>query len=255
MAKPMILLWVYLRTLLAYPREILASYLTVPIQLIVMLSLLEYLEQFYTGEISYTISLCYIVLVAFYTRIIFLEDVSSTIANDIFNGSIDKYLAKPMPILVPYLCRSYMRRLFGLTVMIPVALASLHALGLEISPYRMLLFLALSHLSYALNFLINCIIGLLAVYTHRVYGVKDVLDTISFVLSGQLLPIYMYPEPVRLLATYTPFQAIVYLPLSSLLMDPNTEMVAVALTYLALLSIALLVMLKSFSRRYESAMG
>ena len=184
LAKSLIIIRIYLKTLFTYPREILVSYLTVPIQLIVMISLFEYLSKFYVGEISYATSLCYIILAPFYTRIVFLEDVSTTIANDIFKGLIDRYLTKPMSILTPYLYRSYARRLFGLSIVVPISLISMHILGLKISPYRMLLFIALSHLSYALNFLINCIIGFLSIYTSRVYGIKEVIDTVSFILSG-----------------------------------------------------------------------
>ena len=254
-ARPFVMLYIHLRTLFAYPKEMLISYLTLPIQLIVMVSLFDYLSRFYIGRVDYVVSLCYIILAAFYTRILFLEDVSITIANDVFNGFIDKYLTKPMNILTPYVYRSYARRLFGLTILIPTALIALYVFKLKVSLYRLLLFIALSHLSYALNFLINCTIGFLSIYTHRVYGIKDVLDTINFILSGQLLPIYMYPEPVKLIAMYMPFQAIVYVPLKALLIGVDVKAIAMSLLYMLVLSLALLIIIKSFSRRYESAMG
>lgn len=66
--------------------------------------------------------------------------------------------------------------------------------------------------SLTLNFAYSAIIGLSAFWTEDVTGLFFVMDRIKWLLGGFLLPVSMFPEPLKTLAEYLPFRWMIYEP-------------------------------------------
>ncbi|MBX3017563.1 MAG: ABC-2 family transporter protein [Bdellovibrionaceae bacterium] len=66
--------------------------------------------------------------------------------------------------------------------------------------------------SLLLNFTYSAIIGLSAFWTEDVTGLFFVMDRMKWLLGGFLLPVSMFPEPLRTLAEWLPFRWMIYEP-------------------------------------------
>lgn len=66
--------------------------------------------------------------------------------------------------------------------------------------------------SLLLNFAYSAIIGLSAFWTEDVTGLFFVMDRLKWLLGGFLLPVSMFPEPLKTLAEWLPFRWMIYEP-------------------------------------------
>lgn len=64
----------------------------------------------------------------------------------------------------------------------------------------------------ALNFSYAALIGLTAFWTEDVTGLFFVMDRLKWLLGGFLLPVTLFPEPLRSWAEVLPFQLMIYAP-------------------------------------------
>ena len=81
-----------------------------------------------------------------------------------------------------------------------------------------LLFFVISVImAISLNYSINFIVGTICVYTESIWGINIMKQVIVLLLSGATIPLAFFPEPLRTIAYYLPFQSIYNAPLSILL--------------------------------------
>lgn len=57
-------------------------------------------------------------------------------------------------------------------------------------------------------------IGLVAFLTNRVGGFVSLYNGLMIIFGGAVLPVTIYPEVLQTIVSYTPFYAILYIPLS-----------------------------------------
>ncbi|MBQ3948745.1 MAG: ABC-2 family transporter protein [Ruminococcus sp.] len=75
-----------------------------------------------------------------------------------------------------------------------------------------------------INYSIDFIVGTICLYTESIWGINIMKQVIVTLLSGATIPIAFFPEPLKSIVLYLPFQSIYNAPLT-LLLDgsPETE--------------------------------
>lgn len=68
-----------------------------------------------------------------------------------------------------------------------------------------------------INMLFDFLIGTLSFYTESVWGISTMKDVVVQLLAGAAIPLAFFPDKIRTVIEYLPFQAVYSLPLSVLL--------------------------------------
>lgn len=80
-------------------------------------------------------------------------------------------------------------------------------------------------LAVSINYSIDFLVGTICLYTESIWGINIMKQVIVMLLSGVTVPIAFFPEPLKTITYYLPFQSIYNAPLSILLdgkSDPET---------------------------------
>lgn len=72
-------------------------------------------------------------------------------------------------------------------------------------------------LAVSINYSIDFIVGTICLYTESIWGFNIMKQVIVMLLSGATVPLAFFPEPLKTIAYYLPFQSIYNAPLSVLL--------------------------------------
>jgi ABC-2 type transport system permease protein len=64
-----------------------------------------------------------------------------------------------------------------------------------------------------ISFCIDFFVGLMGFYSESVWGISSVKEIILTVLSGALIPLQFFPEGIRNVLLWLPFQAVFHTPL------------------------------------------
>ncbi len=92
---------------------------------------------------------------------------------------------------------------------------------IPISPPALLTTLPLLAGAWALDFLGSCLVGLLAFWVEDTFAFTFIYNRLVLLLGGTLLPLNLFPEPIRGVVEWLPFGAMVYGPARNLvLFDP-----------------------------------
>ena len=141
------------------------------------------------------------------------------IGRNIQSGKIVLDLLKPMEyrklLFWSYSGTFIMQFLFTfLPTFIIVAAVSGGAIPIGIN----LLYFAISVvLAVSINYSIDFIVGTICLYTESIWGINIMKQVIVLLLSGATVPIAFFPEPLKSIVYYLPFQSIYNAPLSLLL--------------------------------------
>jgi ABC-2 type transport system permease protein len=87
-------------------------------------------------------------------------------------------------------------------------------------------------LSFLINFYFDYIIGIISFYTKSILGFITAKEGIVMLLSGLIIPISFFPEPLRQIVMWLPFQAALNIPVT-IFNSPNLPI----MEYLRLISI------------------
>ncbi len=137
------------------------------------------------------------------------------IHNEIREGIIASYLIKPMDFQLYALFA-----VIGSTVMnfaaitIPTLLFMIFGLKITFTSGAGLLLFPLSFVfALVISFCIDFFVGLMGFYSESVWGISSVKEIILTVLSGALVPLQFFPEAIRNILLWLPFQAVFHTPL------------------------------------------
>ena len=83
--------------------------------------------------------------------------------------------------------------------------------------YNLLFFLISIVLSTVIHFFVDFFVGTICFYTQSVWGVNIMKEVVVMLFSGAVIPINFFPEPLKSITMYLPFQAIYNIPLQQLL--------------------------------------
>lgn len=171
------------------------------------------------------------------------------IGRNIQSGKIVLDLLKPMEYR-KYLFWSYSGSFvtqFFLTFLptfIAVALVTHGAIPMGIN----LLYFVLSVvMAVSINYSIDFIVGTICLYTESIWGINIMKQVIVLLLSGATIPLAFFPDTLRTVVNYLPFQSIYNAPLT-LLLDgaPTAETVLTTLGTQLIWCIAMMIVSKLF---------
>lgn len=83
--------------------------------------------------------------------------------------------------------------------------------------FNLLFFVISVVMAVSINYSIDFLVGTICLYTESIWGINIMKQVIVTLLSGVTIPIAFFPEPLKTIAYYLPFQSIYNAPLSVLL--------------------------------------
>lgn len=138
-------------------------------------------------------------------------------ANQVKSGAIDTDLMKPMDFHFYMLARSVGEVLTSIAVLaLPAILTAYLILDVQLPPDLLngLIFVASLVLGFLLLFHLNFILGSLAVVALDIRHISWAYFSLVRFLGGQIVPLWLFPPFIRVLAEVLPFQGTYYLPIS-----------------------------------------
>ena len=112
---------------------------------------------------------------------------------------------------------------------------------------NLLFFVVSVIMAVSINYSIDFLVGTICLYTESIWGINIMKQVIVMLLSGATIPIAFFPEPLKTIVYYLPFQSIYNAPLSVLLDgNPQTQTVLTTLGIQLFWCIAMAVLSKLF---------
>ena len=133
----------------------------------------------------------------------------------ILKGTIANYLQRPQMLFLVnssiQIGNSFYKIIYRI---IPIWVIYIIFFKINIMTVDSVLLLALLSLcfSWILSLIIGHIIGLLSPYLISINGTKSLISGLILLLGGGVLPIDIYPEPLKLIVLKLPFVALQYFP-------------------------------------------
>ncbi len=154
--------------------------------------------------------------------IIFYPSALSTapqnyISQQVRTGRIDTDLLRPVDLQQQLLARNGGAAAFGaLWLVMPAWLLSVLFLGMELPPslFHGAAFLFSGVLSFLILFSLNFLLGMVCFVTTEIRQITMAYSGILTILSGKLIPNWLYPEWMQALINVLPFRCIFETPLS-----------------------------------------
>jgi viologen exporter family transport system permease protein len=139
------------------------------------------------------------------------------IATQVRTGAIDTDLMKPLDFHFHMLARSAGEMLFGLGILaLPAFAIGYFLFGLQ-PPGDMttsLLFVVSLLFGFFVFFHISFLLGTLTVVTLDIRSIAWAYYALISFFSGQMVPLWLFPDFLRKISEVLPFQAIYYIPIS-----------------------------------------
>lgn len=82
---------------------------------------------------------------------------------------------------------------------------------------NLLLFVVSAAIAVTINFSIDFIVGTICLYTESMWGINIMKEVVVLLLSGATIPIAFFPEPLKTIVGYLPFQSVYNAPLTILI--------------------------------------
>ena len=83
--------------------------------------------------------------------------------------------------------------------------------------WNLLFFVVSVIMAVSINYSIDFLVGTICLYTESIWGINIMKQVIVMLLSGATIPIAFFPEPLKTIVYYLPFQSIYNAPLTMLL--------------------------------------
>ena len=111
-----------------------------------------------------------------------------------------------------------------------------------------LLFFAVSVvMAVSINYSIDFIVGTICLYTESIWGINIMKQVIVLLLSGATVPIAFFPDKLKTVVYYLPFQSIYNTPLTILLdNDPGINSIVNILGVQLIWCVAMMILSKLF---------
>ncbi|EKD53607.1 MAG: hypothetical protein ACD_61C00007G0017 [uncultured bacterium] len=140
--------------------------------------------------------------------------LSNLIGNMVKSGQISNYMIKPVNLVWALYAISLGRN--GLRVMLAIINI---LLGLIIFPPQGILqigmFVVMLILSWFISFAYNLFEGILFLHFTDAVGIRNSIQNFIRVFTGAMVPIYLFPSPLKEIVLYLPFPAMIYGPASA----------------------------------------
>lgn len=140
--------------------------------------------------------------------------VSAAIDGEVRSGEIAYRLVRPCGYAAYHLASHVAERSlrFGLNLAVGCGLALLYVGPVPLLVPGVLAALLVAALGALLDFLVSFAIGLLAFWIEDTSSVQLIYSRTLMLLGGMLLPLDVFPEPLRSIASALPFSTMLYAP-------------------------------------------
>ena len=156
------------------------------------------------------------ILVAALIRAIVLSSRTTSVANQINDGSVVNFLVKPLGFIKFYLAQDLADKLLNIFfVIIEISLLIIllkPEIIIQNNPIIILLFLLAAILGMILYFCISFIISLTAFWVENSWGPLFILTIILEGFSGGMFPLDILPKSIFSILMLTPFPYLIYFP-------------------------------------------
>ncbi len=167
------------------------------------------------------------------------------IAAQVKSGAIDTDLLKPLDFHVHMLARNLGEMLFGLGVMaLPTYVVGFFVFGLQLPPDlgAAALFAVSVFLGFLVQFHLGFLLGSVAFATLDIRSIAWAYFALTSFFSGQVVPLWMFPDALRIIAEVLPMQAVYYIPMSLYIGTLSGEAAWTALGFQVLWAVVLAVL-------------
>lgn len=171
------------------------------------------------------------------------------IGRDIQSGKISLDLLKPIEYrkyMFWMRSGSFVTQFFFtfLPTFLVVAVVTHRAIHFGIN---LIFFLISVIMAVSINYSIDFLVGTICLYTESIWGINIMKQVIVTLLSGATIPIAFFPEPLKTIVYYLPFQSIYNAPLSVLLEEnPQPQTILITLGTQLLWCIVMILLSKLF---------
>lgn len=185
-------------------------------------------------------------------------------SEKILSGDLAVDLLRPVPVFKLELANAISLRVAGIVFeFIPsLILYSLIFYPDFLTVISMAKFLIVVAMAFLLFFLINYIIGLLAFFIKNNFSLSSVKFTVIALAAGAYIPLDFFPQWLKGIINYLPFQYLFYWPIQFFLNRENTqginpllEILGMQLFWITVLYILSQILWKQSIRRFCSAGG
>ncbi len=156
------------------------------------------------------------VSVGWIMRSVYFNNIDVQLSQEIIEGKITAALLKPIDLQASVIARAMGEALFRLIMLgLPagILLFSVYPLLPPASPLALVLFLMAMVGSILLVSAVNFIVGAFAVKMKSILGLLRAKFYLMDLLSGLIVPMTLFPAPVREFSAWLPFEHIAYTPL------------------------------------------
>jgi ABC-2 type transport system permease protein len=159
--------------------------------------------------------------ITYYLVLLLVQQLTSDItihilAYKIQDGTLSGELIRPVhPILTNILVNNLAFKALTFIVLIPVWLVLVLLFKPDFSAVTwqsLLLSVPAIFLGFGISFLFGAIITCMAFWTTRVYSLSEFFYALAVLFSGQFVPLALMPPIIQQIATYLPFQYMIYFP-------------------------------------------
>ena len=158
--------------------------------------------------------ICYFLLVALIGNIVGLWFQDYEITEDIRNGSINRFLLRPINYLgYRWALVLSKKMIYIVSTIIPLTIGYYFLREYLVPPKDTIILVQVivtTFMALYLNFLLSFCAGLIGFWLLEVSSLFFIFYILQFLLSGGLFPLDLLPEPVFILMTWLPFQYMGY---------------------------------------------
>jgi ABC-2 type transport system permease protein len=155
------------------------------------------------------------IAVSWMARAFYFNNLDREIANDIRDGSVAVQFIRPYNYLLVKTMQGFGEGLFRLLMFsVPgmVVVSLLFPVVFPTDPLVWGVFLTMLLLSFLINSEINILTGLFAFFVENNEGMMRMKRVAVDLFSGLIIPLSFFPDAMRVVLEWLPFQAIAYLP-------------------------------------------
>lgn len=169
------------------------------------------------GNLTKNEMVVYIFMV-YVTSSIVTISISDWVSDDVVKGNVAMNLIKPIDYrmsLISMALGDMAYRLLapGIFVWIGVEIYKVFRLGMEVvSIQTICLYVISCIMSFLIFVLFDFCFGMVAFFTTYIFGMMMAKDALLSFLTGQLIPISLFPEAAQRVFDYLPFSSMVYTP-------------------------------------------
>ncbi len=156
------------------------------------------------------------VLISFITTVVTSSDISHSISREVKDGSIAINLIRPINYKKRMFFESLGNLMYSFIVVFLIGFIIVTILQIAYGGSFSIINIVLYFISiingFMINFYYSYIFGLLSFKVTNMWGLAQIMNAISQLLSGALIPIVFFPNWIQGVFNFLPFSSMIYTP-------------------------------------------